>query len=341
MIGIRTALVHRLTLFRQYSIDEKLSININFEIDYCDIINNMDSETLAIFADCVHKRSFAAVARERDIDPATVTRAISNLEKELALKLFQRSTRRVEPTEAGMVYFERIEPLIEELEKAKLAAGDIQDSPKGLLRISAPVSFAQMNITPLLPTFTKRYPNIQFDYLLTDADLDPIANHVDISIRVGPLHDSQLIAVKLSDMAMHLVATPEYIKEYGRPQTPEELNKHRCLVLGYRGFDKNRWTFQCRKTNKVKTIDLTPHITTSNAMALKQCALSEMGIALLATWMIQEELTTKKLIDVFPSMQVTSALGDAAAWALYPSREYLPNKTRVFIDFLKQQFHSG
>lgn len=299
----------------------------------------MDSNILSIFIDCMRKRSFAAVARDRQVDPATISRAVLSLEDELQLKLFQRTTRRIEPTQAGMVYFERVEPLVEELQKARLEAADVNQTPKGLLRISSPVSFAEMNITPLLPEFAAQYPEISFDYLLTDEDLDLIANHIDVGIRVGPMQDSRLVAIKLADFNARVCATPGYLKHRGRPETPSELTQHPCLVLGYRGFDRKRWRFQHRKTEKVSSVNIHEYLTSSNAMALKQCALADMGVALLATWMIRDELASGRLIDLFTNYETTSAQSAAAAWALYPSRDYLPSKTRVFVDFLKQHFH--
>ncbi len=295
----------------------------------------MNTTHLDIFIDCMRICNFTEVAKLRNIDPATVTRAISTLEGELTVKLFQRTTRRIEPTEAGQAYFAKVEPIVEELYKAKLATTGTLDKPKGVLRVSAPVSFAQMNITPLLPLFAERYPGISFEYILTDEDLDLVAHHIDVGIRVGSLQDSQMIAVKLAPMDTRVCASPEYLGKYGNPQQPAELSNHKCLVLGYRGFARNRWKFH--KKHSTSTVAIDALLTTSNAMAIKQCTLAGMGISLLATWMIKDELNEGQLMDLFPNMSVTSALQEAAAWLVYPSREYLPNKTRLFIDFLREK----
>ena len=298
----------------------------------------MNTTHLNIFIDCMRIRNFTEVAKLRNIDPATVTRAITALEGELTVKLFQRTTRRIEPTEAGQVYFDRIESIVEELHQAKLATSGTLDKPKGVLRISAPVSFAQMNITPLLPIFAEHYPGISFEYILTDEDLDLVAHHIDVGIRVGSLQDSQMIAVKLAPMETRVCATSEYCERFGRPLQPADLSNHKCLVLGYRGFARNRLKFQKKHSTSTKTVAVDAVLTTSNAMAIKQCTLAGMGISLLATWMIKDELKNGQLIDLFPDMMVSSALQEAAAWLIYPSREYLPNKTRLFIDFLKEKF---
>ena len=298
----------------------------------------MNTNHLDIFVDCMRIRNFTEVAKLRSIDPATVTRAITTLEKELSIKLFQRTTRRIEPTEVGQAYFDRVEPLVEELHKARLATTVNLENPQGVLRVSAPVSFAQMNITPLLPVFAELYPGINFEYILTDEDLDLIAHRIDVGIRVGPLQESQMIAVKLAPMDTRVCASPEYLEKCGKPQQPTDLSNHKCLVLGYRGFARNQWKFQKNYSNSSKTVAIDAVLSTSNAMAIKQCTLAGMGISLLATWMIKDQLQQGQLIDLFPDMTVSSALHDAAAWLVYPSREYLPRKTRLFINFLRENF---
>ena len=131
----------------------------------------METNNVAIFVETVRKRSFGAVARNRGVDPATISRAIASLENELKIRLFQRTTRKIEPTEAGMVYFERVEPLVGELTNAQLLAFDVNEQPQGVLRIACPVSFAELNLTPLLPEFAERYPELNFELVLTDAIL--------------------------------------------------------------------------------------------------------------------------------------------------------------------------
>ncbi len=302
----------------------------------------MDLNLLQVFVETMRRRSFAEVARDRNVDPATVSRQIAALENELNLRLFQRSTRQIEPTAAALVYFERVEPLVEELRRAQLAASEVNQTPKGELRISSPVSFAELNLVPLLPEFAGRFPELTFDLLLTDADLDLIANKIDAAVRVGAAVDSSLIAYKLSPMNTRVCASPAYLAQHGRPNTPAELVNHNCLILGYRGFAPDAWRFRCKKSGKTKSVRIKEHLRSSNAMAAKICALAGMGVALQAEWMIGRELGDGRLIDLFPDDEVTSATtDDAAAWLLYPSREFVPQKTRAFIEFLKEKFKDG
>lgn len=300
----------------------------------------MDINTLMIFVEIMRKRSFTAVANDRDVDPTTIARAIATLERELDLRLFHRTTRVIQPTEAGVVYFERVEPLIEELQKAQLAATDINQQPRGLLRIACPVSFAELNITPLLPLFARQYPELRFELLLTDGVVDLVTEQVDVAIRVGPLYDSTLIAHKLSPMRARVCATPAYLRTYGVPTRPEALAEHRCLALELPGFSRNNWKF-IDKAGQTKEVAVNAVLRTSNAMALKQCALADMGIVLQARWIVGRELRAGTLVDLFPDHEVTAAVDDAAAWLLYPSRKYVPLKVRAFVAFLREQFTSG
>ncbi len=280
------------------------------------------------------------MARDRGVDPATISRAIASLEEELQLRLFQRTTRKIEPTEAAVVYFERVEPLVDELAKAQLLALEVNERPQGVLRIACPVSFAELNITPLLPEFSQLYPQLRYELLLTDTAVDLISEHLDVAIRVGTLPDSSLILHKLCPMVMRVCATPEYLQNYGKPETPQELVKHKCLLLALPGFTRSNWKFT-DKLGRTREVEVREFLRTSNAMALKQCALAGMGITLQARWMIGRELKEGSLVDLFPDYEVTAALDNAAAWLLYPSRDYLPLKVRVFVEFLKKKFKDG
>lgn len=300
----------------------------------------MNTNDLSIFVEVMRRESFASVARSRGINPGTVTRSIAALEKELKIRLFQRTTRKVEPTEAGKIYFERVEPLVDELAKAQLSAADVNDRPRGMLRLACPVSFAELNITPLLPEFSASFPELKFELILTDTILDLIGERLDVAVRVGALKDSTLIAHKLAPMITRVCAAPQYLQKYGRPRRPEDLINHRCLLLAMPDFTRNNWKFTDAK-NRRREVAVNEFLRTSNAMALKQCALAGMGITLQARWMVGRELRAGTLVDLFPDYEVTAAVDDAAAWLLYPSRSYVPQKVRVFVDFLKEKFKRG
>lgn len=301
----------------------------------------MNTNDLTIFVEVMRKRNFAQIARERGINPASVTRSIAALEKELKVRLFQRTTRRVEPTEAAVAYFERVEPLLCGLANANLAAADLSERPNGILRFSCPVSFAELNITPLLPEFATRFPELDYELVYTDTVIDLIGERLDAAIRIGSLNDSSLIAHKLSPMVARVCAAPAYLKRNGRPENPEDLIHHKCLLLDLPGFSRNVWKFTDGQKRR-QEITVGEFLRTSNAMAMKQCVLAGMGITLQGRWLIGKELRMGTLVDLFPEYETTAAVAeDPAAWLLYPSREYVPQKTRVFVDFLKEKFKDG
>ena len=159
----------------------------------------MNLDTLDLFVEVARKRSFAAVAKKRNVDPSSVSRAIADLEAELGLRLFQRTTRTMTLTEAGDVYLSRIEPLTEEIARAREAALQVTGQPRGLLRITASVTFGQMCIMPLLGDFRALYPHLKVECLFTDANLDLVADRIDLAVRLAPIVRGDLIVSKLMD----------------------------------------------------------------------------------------------------------------------------------------------
>ncbi|MEM7586810.1 MAG: LysR family transcriptional regulator [Acidobacteriota bacterium] len=302
----------------------------------------MELEDLRAFVGVVRRGSFAAVAREQQVDPSSISRAIARLESELDLRLFHRTTRRLTPTEAGALYFDRVEPLIGELEAARSQASDAGHRPAGTLRIAAPVSFSQLNLVPLLPELSRRYPDLAFDLVLTDAELDLVAERIDVALRLGPLRDSGLIATRLAVMEPRICASPEYLARRGTPQAPHELVEHDCLVLDMPGFSET-WRFRpAEAPESTVEVRVPVKLRTSNAVALKQCALGGMGIILQGRWIVGRELEEGRLVELFPGLEATAASFAAPAiWVLYPSRSYLPLKVRVFVDFMKRRFAAG
>ncbi|GJD19353.1 transcriptional regulator, LysR family [Rivularia sp. IAM M-261] len=294
----------------------------------------MDISVLEIFVEVMRQGSFAAVARERNIDPSSVSRTIAALESEIGVRLFQRSTRQLAPTEAGITYFQRVEPLVEEMQQAIIAAKDISGQPKGTLRVTASVSFGLKCIVPLLPKFEAMYPELTVELLLTDAVVDLFAERIDVAVRLGQLADSTFIAQQLMRTRYWVCASPDYLQQWGQPQTPSDVEQHNCLLFPLAGF-RTRWTFK-DKDGDLKEISVRGRTIISNALALQQCARAGMGLALLPHWLIDEDVDTNKLVNLFPHYQVTATDFNTAAWLVYPSRAYIPLKVRVFAEELKK-----
>lgn len=294
----------------------------------------MDISVLQLFVDVMQQGSFAAVARDRNLDPSSVSRAIANLEAELGVRLFQRTTRHLSPTEAGTTYFERIEPLMEEMQQAIDVTTDVSGQPKGTLRITTSVAFGHHCIVPLLPEFATRYPDLTVDLLLTDAIVDLLMDRIDVAVRLGILTDSTLIAQRLIPTHYAVCASPGYLNQVATLHTPNDVSHHHCLRFPLAGF-RTRWLF--KDTNGLLSeVPVFGKTVISSAIALKQCAIAGMGLALLPNWLVEDELQAGILVNVFPDYDVTATDFNTAAWLVYPSRAYVPLKVRVFIDFLKQ-----
>ncbi|MEM9816639.1 MAG: LysR family transcriptional regulator [Cyanobacteria bacterium P01_D01_bin.6] len=294
----------------------------------------MDLSVLQIFVEVVRQGNFAAVARDRGLDPSSVSRTIKGLEQELGVRLFQRTTRRLSPTESGTAYFERIEPLVEEMQQATNVAIDMSGQPKGTLRVTASVPFGQKCIVPLLPEFGTMYPDLTVDLQLTDAVVDLFSERIDLAIRLGLLADSTLIAQRLMRTYYRVCASPQYLQQRGYPKNPSDIEHHNCLLFPLAGF-RSRWIFRDQQGN-ISEVPVHGRTIISNAIALEQCAIAGMGLTLLPNWLVDEDLQAGTLINVFPNHEVTATDFNTAAWLVYPSRAYVPLKVRVFIEFLKR-----
>lgn len=297
----------------------------------------MDTKHLEIFVEVLRNESLAATARRRGMDPSAVSRIISGLEDELGVRLLQRTTRRIAPTEAGVRFFAQLEPLLEELDKARALTVETSSIASGELRIAAPVSFGQRNLVPLLPEFARQFPKLVLDLVLTDNPIDLITERIDVAIRLGPLSETGLVAVQLAPMIGRVCASPAYVEAHGRPRTPEDLKNHDCLLLDMPGFGP-AWRV-CRPGQSATPVCVRGVLKSSNAIALVTCALAGMGITLQATWLVGRELGNGRLLDLFPDYEATAAtFPNPAMWILYPSRRYVPEKVRKFVDFVKSAF---
>lgn len=297
----------------------------------------MELDSLRLFIEVMRQGSFAEVARREAVDPSTISRTIHSLEQELGVRLFQRTTRKLAPTESGLMYYQRTEPLLEQLLQASESLKNSEKSPSGLLRISVPVTFGLHALIPALPEFSQRYPALRFDIQLNDHYVDLVQDRFDAALRVGTLADSSMIAVKLCPMNFSLCATPQYLEQYGHPQTPEQLLKHKLLAFPP---DHYRICWKFRKQGEVQELSLKPLAQISNGQALYHCALQHMGIGLLSHYLVGEDILAGRLEELLKDHDITPTEFDQSVFVLYPSRNYLPPKVQVFVNFLKEKFAS-
>ena len=289
---------------------------------------------MRMFVEVARRGSFAAAARDRNVDPSSVSRAVALLEEELGVRLFQRTTRRVALTEAGEMYLAKVTTLVDELDDARDEVRGVSAGPIGVLRLTVAVSFGYSMLIPLLPVFRERYPAVKLELLLTDTVLDLVAERVDLAVRLGPRFSPDFIATKLLETQYRVCASPAYLANKKAPRIPQELQEHSCLLLALPEY-RSRWLFR-DKQGKVQEVSIHGDVTILSTLALRACTLAGMGPVLLPNWLIDEDIAQGRLIDLFPDYRVAATDFDTAIWLLYPSRTHLPNKVRVMIDFLKQ-----
>ena len=294
---------------------------------------------MELFLEVMRTHSFTDIARARGTAPSSVSRTITGLEHELGIRLFQRSTRKLVPTEAAMAYFERIYPILGELRSARQIAMDLSEEPKGTLRITASTVYGEMYIAPLLPGIYERYPSLSIELILSDAYLDLIEERIDIAIRLGTLRDSSYVAQRLRSMEFFICASPGYINKYGKPDEPQQVVSHNCLLFPRAGHSLN-WLFK-DGLGKVSNVPINGKCLINNSRAIRQCAISGMGLVLLPDWLIADDIKSGLLVRLFEEFTVTATDYEAAVWLMRPSREYVPLKTRVFMDYLNNALHDN
>ncbi len=280
--------------------------------------------------------SFAAVARLLDLDASSVSRVIAQLEQDVGFRLFQRSTRSLAPTGEGELYLNRIAPLVEELEAAGDEARTTAISPRGILRMTASISFVQECLIPILPEFRKRYPEIDIELLASDANLDLRAEGVDLAVRFGSLPKGDWIVAKLMTTSYRVVASPEYIEEKGPLSHPDDLSERDCICFAIPGY-RTYWQFRKDGDTESFSVPVGGATVISNALSIRSAARLGMGVALLPIMLVQRDLAKGTLLDLFPDHACAATSFETAAWLIYPSRSYLPQKVRVMIDFLKAE----
>ena len=293
----------------------------------------MNLDHLETFLRVARLGSFAAVARAHDVDPSSVSRTIAQLESELGVRLFQRSTRQMELTDAGARYRARVAPVIAELAQAQEEAAQLNAEPAGTIRITASVAFGQTCLVPLLGAFRQAYPKLSLELLLSDENVDLIAKGIDLAIRLAPAIEADLIVSKLMQTRYRVVCSKAWADRHATGGDPNSLSGVDCLRFALPEH-RIRWLFRS-PDGAVTAVPVSGSIVVSPALALRDAALEGLGPALLADWLIGKDLEAGRLVDLFPEYDVTATDFDTAAWLIYPSRTFLPRKVRAAIDFLR------
>ncbi len=295
----------------------------------------MNMESLRLLVDVGHRLSFAAVAKDRGIDPSSVSRAIGLMEEELGVRLFQRTTRRMSLTEGGAVFLRRLSAILDQFDEAREEARAVSAAPSGTLRMTASVAFGERVVMPLVPAFRAAYPGVRLELVLSDANVDLVAEGIDLAVRLGPGVSGDVVSAKFLDTRYRVCAAPQYLARAAKLQHPEGLENHRCVLFTLPGF-RSAWRFRDQR-GQITKVPVAGDLAVSSALSLRSAVVAGAGPGLLADWLIDDDLAAGHLVDLFPGYEVTATTFDTAAWFVYPSRAYLPRKVRVMIDFLRAE----
>ena len=284
---------------------------------------------ISIFCKVIETQSFTQAAALQNISVAMASKLVSQLEEHLKTRLLHRTTRKIVPTEAGSIYYQRCQPVLFELEDADSSISNLSTSLQGHLTVSVPRDFGLRFITPNLGSFVKAHPNLHIDLEFNDRIIDLVSEGFDLALRIGYLQDSSLVARKVATSSMHFVASPEYLAKHGTPQTPEDLEHHDCLLYKSSG---NQIYWESDKHNKTQRVKMRSKLTCNNGLTLAALCTEGLGIINSPRFFIEEELASGKLVEVLADYRQQSL----DLHVIYPNRRHLAAKVTAFIDFIHQ-----
>jgi DNA-binding transcriptional LysR family regulator len=287
---------------------------------------------LHFFVALVKAGSLTAVARELDVTPPAVSKRLAMLEDRLGVRLLNRTTRRVSLTHEGQVYLESARRIIDEIEELERVVSSSRASPKGLLRVNAPMGFGRSYIAPAISDFAKKYHDVEVQLHLTDHPLVMADESIDVGIRFGDIPDATMIARRIAPNRRLLCASPAYLKERGRPENPADLAAHSCIILRQNETAYGVWRFE--RESRAYTVKVRGALSSNDGEVVLRWALDGHGIVMRAEWDIAKYIRSGRLEQVLADY----ALPPADIFAVYPQRHHLSAKVTAFIDFLIERF---
>lgn len=285
----------------------------------------MQWEGIIEFVHVAENESFTQASKKLGISTAQVSRQVSALEKRLSVKLFYRTTRKVSLTEEGRLFYQHCRSVLDGLDAAERAITNLQTRPQGKIKLTAPVTYGEQQVLPLVTNFMMKYGDIEVSAYLSNQNVDLVEDGYDLAIRLGKLADSSMMAKKLGNRTNYLCASPSYLTTYGIPHSLSELNKHSCL-LGTLDY----WHFL--ESGKEKNIRVAGRLRYNSGYSLADAALKGLGIVQLPDYYVQPYLDSGELVSLLDQYR-ESAEG---IWAVYPQNRHLSPKIRLLVDYLAE-----
>ncbi|MEC6833453.1 LysR substrate-binding domain-containing protein [Photobacterium toruni] len=283
-------------------------------------------EGVTEFVAVAETESFTAASKRLGISTAQVSRQVSALENRLNTKLFYRTTRKVSLTEEGNVYYQHCRQVLDGLEDAERAISNLRGIPQGLIKLTAPVTYGEKYIMPLVNDFMLQYPEVEVTIDMTNRQVDLVEGSFDLAIRLGRLTSSSMMAKRLTSRTMYVCASPEYLQKFGIPHSLSELRQHNCLIGNY-----DHWRFQ--ESGKEKSIRVNGTLNCNSGYGLRDAVIKGIGLAQLPDYYIDKDLESGAIVPVLTNYQEP----DEGIWALYPHNRHLSPKVRMLVDYLAEQ----
>lgn len=290
-------------------------------------------EDMRIFAETVDAQSFTAAAERMGLSKQFVSKRIAALEKRLGARLLIRTTRNLRVTDLGLAFHERAQRILLEVDDAEQMIASQTAAPRGLLRLSAPVTFATVHLGQLIPAFLQRNPEVSVELELNDRFVDLIGEGYDMAVRVGTLADSSLVARRIAPVELIRCASVAYLRANGTPKAPEELSGHECLLYGHARH--NEWI--CRVAGRTRKITVSGRMRANNGEMLRDAAIEGMGIVSLPDFIVAAALADGRLVEVLKAFRPEGV----TVYAVYPQHRQSSLLVRAFSDFLVERFAAG
>jgi LysR family transcriptional regulator, transcriptional activator for dmlA len=276
--------------------------------------------------------SLSAAARALNITPPAATMRLASMEKRIGARLLNRSTRKISLTPEGELYLQHSTRLIEELRELDEVVSGNRRAPRGLLCVNAPLGFGRTVIAPLVSAFAAQFPDVEVQLEVTDRPIDLIAKGFDLAVRFGELPDNRLNARRLMSNRRFICASPGYLEEHGTPKTLADLTKHRCIVHRQNDDAYGVWRFVI--DGRTEIVKVHGALSSNDGDIVQGWALDNQGIVIRSEWDVAKYLESGRLRRILPEF----ALPSADLYGYYPSKQNLPARVRVFINFLAEQF---
>lgn len=281
------------------------------------------------FVQVVKTNNFSEAARQLGIAKSAVSGQISALEEELGVRLLNRTTRKLSTTEAGDIYYQHCLKILQQAEQAQSDLRLYQSTPSGHIKITSPISFGNEYLVPAVKRFKQHFPQLSIELLLEDRIINMVEEGIDLSIRIGWMQQSNLVAKKICDSKMLLIASPDYLTSSAKLERPEQLTEHEWIALTILPSPL-RWKFQSAQGQH--QVQMNSSIKSNSVDTVAALVESGQGVTALAQYVVDKELETGELVEVLPEYK----LEPVGIYAVYPHREHVPPKVRIFIDYLTE-----